>query len=275
MPEGGPAFAVEEIRTRLGLSMNEMAAELGLTRQSYSIAINTGRVNRVLELAIEGLLRRHERGREFAFVVRVADRMPSITLVRRPRAPNGDAASVPDMTFLVNFRGGEPMVRPLGALLSIILDGKEHFLLPAELLGTPTRHPHRTEGSEAEAVPVPLASVPVTHRANVLQRDKHSDSTPSKKFLVINDVLGLLAGRAQLRVAEILDGLERAGIIWFDMTLPRARRLDQLRSILYSDSRQAEARVKRTHSGFYQMVQEPADSGDEPPEAVKSPEATL
>jgi hypothetical protein len=257
--EAGPARAVEEIRIRLGLTMSEMSSALGLTRQSYSVAINTGRVSPVLELAVEGLLRRRERRREFAFVVHVADRVPAVTLVRRPKALNGTEAPVPDMTFLVRFQGGEPRVSPFGALPSMVLDGSEYFLLPAELLGNPTPGVSRTGGSAVAPSSVPLVKVPAVSDHKVSQRGKRPDPTKTKKFLVINDVLGLLrGGEAQLRVAQILDLLEQAGISRFEMSLPRARRLEQLRGILYGESLRPAARVERAGDGYYRIAQKTA-----------------
>jgi hypothetical protein len=252
--EAGPARAVEEIRIRLGLTMSEMSSALGLTRQSYSVAINTGRVSPVLELAVEGLLRRRERRREFAFVVHVADRVPAVTLVRRPKALNGTEAPVPDITFLVRSQGGEPRVSPLGALPSMVLDGSEYFLLPAELLGDPVRDLLKPGSSDAAPSPVPPDRVFPADVLKVSQRWRHP-VPETQHFLVINDVLAVLGGRTQLRVAQILHLLERAGMKWFDPTLPRARRIEQLQAILYSESRQVAPKVERVRSGYYREAQ--------------------
>ena len=119
--EADAVRSLEQVRSELGFTVGEMAEALGLSRQSYSGYINGGRVSHILQLAAEGLLHRRQRRREFVFLVRVLDRVTAVTLVRRPRALNGAEAPVPDMTFLVNLRDGNPTVRTLGRLASISL----------------------------------------------------------------------------------------------------------------------------------------------------------
>lgn len=237
-PDAGPARSVEQMRGELGFTVDEMARALGLSRQRYSAAINRGGVSRILELAAEGLLHRRQRSREFVFLVRVRDRVAAVTLVRRPRALNGAEVPVPDMTFLVNLRDGNPTVRPLGQLASIVLEQKEYMLLPTQSLEISGQDPRRPASPGNGIAPSDL-----------------DRPTRAKSFLIINDVIGVLTEGAQLRVSQILDRLEQAGITWFDMTLRRARRVEQLRTILYAESRRETARVERTGNGFYRSRQ--------------------
>lgn len=265
-PADGSARAIEEARVRLGLTVGEMSSALGLSRQSLSIAMNSGRVSTVLELAVEGLSSRYERGREFAFVVRVTGRVPAVTLVRRPKTLNGAEAAVPDMTFLVRLECGKPEVSSIGPLSPISFGGREYFLLPAELLAA---SPLKTKTCNTiESGPVPPERAPPTDSPKVSRRDRLPVLSDTKHFLVVNDVLRLLPGQAQLRVPQIADLLEKAGIHWFDMTRPRARRLEQLQAILYNESRGVAPRVERVRAGYYRAVQATGVSADEPPEGT-------
>ena len=63
----------------------------------------------------------------------------------------------------------------------------------------------------------------------------------------------MLTQGVQLRVSQILDRLERAGITWFDMTLRRTRRLEQLRTILYTESLREKPMIERTRAGIYRI----------------------
>jgi hypothetical protein len=157
---------------------------------------------------------------------------------------NGAEVPVPDITFLVNLRDGKPTVRPLGQLASITLEQKEYMLLPTQLLENSDQDPRRPASSGNGIAPSDL-----------------DRPTPTKSFLVINNVIGVLTEGAQLRVPQILDRLEQAGITWFDMTLRRAQRVEQLRTILYAESLREKARVERTDAGFYRSRQ-PAGSNE-------------
>ena len=111
------------------------------------------------------------------------------------------------------------------------------MLLPIEMLENTNRDSRSPVDADNGFVPYHLELPP----------------TQAKSFLIINDVVGVLTQGVQLRVSQILDRLERAGVTWFDMTLMRTRRVEQLRTILYTESLRKKPRVERTRAGVYRI----------------------
>lgn len=94
-------------------------------------------------------------------------------------------------------------------------------------------------------------------------RSKHGADT--KHDRVINDVVKLLAQTSQLRVTDMLDQLEAAGLDYFGKASnSRTQRLNNLTQILNKESRRPDRRVEHAgRRGLYRLsdaAREPADS---------------